>query len=145
MGPEMPTSYKAKEPILGWWNSTALNTPPTMARRDSPRGTESTLGLVTRPTSVQVSTTVGDWMSWTTQQWGKLTLRSSKVHSPNRPKEKCIVRYRELVVLSSFTWLKPWKAKFFILCVVIFLARLQEKFEIDLNCWWRYLLDRDPN
>ena len=26
---------------------------------------------------------------------------------------------------------KVWKAKFFILCDVIFLVRLQEKFEID--------------
>ena len=29
---------------------------------------------------------------------------------------------------------KLWKAKFFILCDVIFLVRLQEKFEIDYSC-----------
>ena len=42
---------------------------------------------------------------------------------------------------------KLWEAKFFILCDVIFLVRLQEKFEIDHSWEWKdlYIPDGRPN
>ena len=38
---------------------------------------------------------------------------------------------------------KLWKARFFILCDVIFLVRLQEKFEIDHSCEWKGYISTD--
>ena len=54
-----------------------------------------------------------------------------QVHSPNILNEKCVsgvVRIGSVIIrhLSEL-----WKAKFFILCDVIFLVRLQGKFAID--------------
>ena len=60
-----------------------------------------------------------------------------KVHSPNLPKEKCryeVVRIGSIII---FRLSKLWKIKFFILCDVIFLVRLQEKFEIDHSWKWK--------
>ena len=58
------------------------------------------------------------------------------VHSPNLPKEKCMSEVVRIVRLIIFHLRKLWKAKFFILCHVIFLLRLQEKFEVDHSWEW---------
>ena len=50
---------------------------------------------------------------------------------PSFYKEKCkseVVRCGNIII---FYLSKQWKAKFFIVCDVIFLVRLQEKLEID--------------
>ena len=60
-----------------------------------------------------------------------------KVHSPNLPKEKCM---GEVVRIGSVIIFHPsnlWKAKFFILCDVIFLVRLQGKFDFDHSWEWK--------
>ena len=64
-----------------------------------------------------------------------ILLPSSKVHSPN-PIKRNDWRYNisEVVRVGSiiiFHQSEPWKAKFSILCGVIFLVKLWEKFEID--------------
>ena len=69
-----------------------------------------------------------------------LSLQSSKSTFSQRLKEKCIsevVRIGSIIILHLS---KLWKANFFILCDVIFLVRLQEKFEID-HCLGRQLFD----
>ena len=53
------------------------------------------------------------------------------IHSPNLVKEKCM---SEVVISGSMIICylsKLWKAKFFLLCDVIFLVRLQGKIDID--------------
>ena len=54
-----------------------------------------------------------------------------KVHSPNIPREKCISEVVRIGSIISFQLNKLRKAKFSILCDVIFLVRLQGNFEID--------------
>ena len=78
----------------------------------------------------------GKFLRVSTIQEQPLTLslpRVQKVHSPNLLKKKCI---RELERIDSIIIVhvsRLWKAKFSILCDVIFLVRLQEKIEIDHN------------
>ena len=55
-------------------------------------------------------------------------------HSSNLPEEKCIGEVVRISSIIIFHLSKLWKARFFILCDVIFLVRLQGKFEID-NSW----------
>ena len=56
--------------------------------------------------------------------------------SPNLPKEKCI---NEVVTGSIiiFHLSKLWKVKFSILCDVLFLVRMQGKFEIEHSWEWK--------
>ena len=58
-----------------------------------------------------------------------------KVHSPNLPKEKCMGERVRIGSVIIFHLTKLWKAKFSILCDVIFLVRLQGKLEIDHSRW----------
>ena len=60
-----------------------------------------------------------------------------KVHSPNLPKEKCMSAVVRIGSIINFHLSKLWKAKFFTLCDVIFLVRLQDKFEIDHSWEWK--------
>ena len=60
-----------------------------------------------------------------------------KVKSPISMKEKCISRVVRSGSIIIFHLSKLWKAKFFILCNVIFLARLQEKVDIDHSWEWK--------
>ena len=67
-----------------------------------------------------------------------LSLPSSKSTFSQPLKEKCIckvVRIGTLVIIFHSS--KLWKTKFFILCDVIFLVRLQGKFEIDHSWEWK--------
>ena len=62
---------------------------------------------------------------------------SQKVHSPNLLKRKCIseeVRFGSAII---FHLSELWKAKFSILCDVLLLVRLQEKFELDHSWEWK--------
>ena len=52
-------------------------------------------------------------------------------------KEKCISDVVRIDSIIIFHLSKLWKVKFFILCDVTFLVRLQEKFEIDYSWWWK--------
>ena len=52
-------------------------------------------------------------------------------HSPNLLLRKCISEVERIGSIIIFHLSKLWKAKFFILCGVIFLVRPQVKFEID--------------
>ena len=56
---------------------------------------------------------------------------AQKVHSPNLLKRKCISGVARICIIIIFHLSKLWKAKFSLLCDVIFLLRLQEKFDID--------------
>ena len=49
-------------------------------------------------------------------------------------KERCISEVVRIVSIIIYHLSKLWKATFFILCGVVFLMRLQEKFELD-HCW----------
>ena len=60
-----------------------------------------------------------------------------KVHSPNLSKEKCMSEVVRIGVIIIFHLSKLWKAKFSILCDVIFLERLQGKLEIDQSWDWK--------
>ena len=51
--------------------------------------------------------------------------------------EKCISEVVRISSIIIFHLNKLWKAKVFVLCVVIFLVRLQGKFEIDLSLEWK--------
>ena len=55
-------------------------------------------------------------------------------------KQKCITELVRMGSLITFYLSKLWKTKFFILCDVIFLVRLQGKFEIDHS--WEWLLQQ---
>ena len=57
--------------------------------------------------------------------------QAQKVISPNLLSRKCISEVGRIGSIIIFHLSKLWKAKFFILCDVIFLVRLQGKFEID--------------
>ena len=59
------------------------------------------------------------------------TPRAQKVHSPNLLKIKCISEVVRIDSVIIFHLCKRWKVKFFILCGVTFIVRLQGKFEID--------------
>ena len=69
-----------------------------------------------------------------------LSLKFKNVHFPNLPTvniKKCI---RDVVGIGCIIILhlsKLWKAKFFILCDVISIMRLQEKFEFDHSWEWK--------
>ena len=63
--------------------------------------------------------------------------QTQKVHSPNLLKETCIREVVRIVSIIIFRLSKLWKAKFFILCGVTFLVRLQGKFEIDHSWEWK--------
>ena len=54
-----------------------------------------------------------------------------KVHSPNLPEENCMSEVVRIGSIIIFHLSKLWKAKFFILCEVTFLVRLQGRLEID--------------
>ena len=56
---------------------------------------------------------------------------ASKVHSPNLLLRKCMSEVGRIGSKITFHLRKLWKAKFSILCDVIFLVSLQGKFEID--------------
>ena len=60
-----------------------------------------------------------------------------KVQSPNLPKEKCISEVARIGSIIIFHPSKLWKAKVFILCDIMLLARLQGKFEIDHSLEWK--------
>ena len=51
--------------------------------------------------------------------------------------EKCIGEVVRVHGIIVFQLSKLWKAKFSILCDVIFLGKLQEKFEIDYSWEWK--------
>ena len=51
--------------------------------------------------------------------------------------EKCISEEVRIGSIITFHLSKLWKAKFFILCDVIFLVRMQEKCEIDHRWEWK--------
>ena len=57
--------------------------------------------------------------------------RGWRVHSPNLQKRECIRDVLRIGSIIIFDLCKLSKAKFFILCDVIFLVRLREKFGID--------------
>ena len=59
------------------------------------------------------------------------------VHSLNLLKRKCISEVVRIASIIIFHLSELRKAKFFILCDVIFLVRLQKKFEIDHSWEWR--------
>ena len=65
------------------------------------------------------------------EAFGAQAFQAEKVHSPNLLKKKCIGEVVGIGCLIIFHLSKLWKAKFFILCDVIFLVRLTEKFDID--------------
>ena len=77
--------------------------------------------------------------------WGKSTLlqpfhsQVQKVHSPNPSKEKCICDVVRIGTIIICQLSKLWKTKFFIPCDLIFLVRLQEKFDIDHSWEWKGL------
>ena len=83
----------------------------------------------------------GTFIRWETAKWlgivtstlDKLTLSlpSSKGAVPNLPKEKCMSEVVRIgsIIISHLS--KRWKAKFFTLCDVISLVKLQGKFEVD--------------
>ena len=54
-----------------------------------------------------------------------------KVHSPNLLKRKCISKVVRICIKIIFHLSKLWKAKFSLLCDVIFIVRLQGNFDID--------------
>ena len=67
--------------------------------------------------------------------WPLFSFRAAKFHSKAQKVHKytCkseVVRIGSIIISHQMS--KLWKAKFFILCDVIFLVRLQEKFDIDL-------------
>ena len=62
--------------------------------------------------------------------------RSQNVHSPNLFEENCISEVVRIGSIIIFHLSKLWKAKFSILCGVIFLVGLQEKFDVD-HSWER--------
>ena len=66
-----------------------------------------------------------------------LSLLSSKVHSPNLLKRKCISKAVRICIKIIFHLSKLWKAKFSLLCDVIFLVRLQRNFDIDHSQEWK--------
>ena len=85
---------------------------------------------------------------WGYQQLDRLSLRyhtfgasqsknAQKVHSPNLLKRKCISGVARICIIIIFHLSKLWKAKFSLLCDVIFLVRLQEKFDIDRSQEWK--------
>ena len=63
--------------------------------------------------------------------WTLSLLSSKLVHSPNVSNRECICDLLRIGSIIIFHLSKLWKAKFFILCNVIFLVRLQGKFDID--------------
>ena len=74
---------------------------------------------------------------WTSLIRLTLSLQRSKRTFSQPFKEKCkseVVRIGSIII---FHLSKLWKAKFFILCDVIFLVRLQGKFEIDHSWEWK--------
>ena len=66
-----------------------------------------------------------------------LSFPSSKTTFSQHFKEKCISDVVRIGSTIIFHLSKLWKAKFFILCDVIFLVRLQGKFEIDHSWEWK--------
>ena len=60
-----------------------------------------------------------------------------KVHSPNLLKRKCISKAVRICIKIIFHLSKLWKAKFSLLCDVIFLVRLQRNFDIDHSQEWK--------
>ena len=52
-------------------------------------------------------------------------------------KEKCMSGVAWIGSKITINLSKLWKAKFSILCDVIFLVRLQEKFDIDHSLEWK--------
>ena len=67
-----------------------------------------------------------------------LSYPGSKVNSPNLSKKKCISEVVRIgVIVIIFHLSKLWKARFSILCDVIFLARLQGNFDIDHSQEWK--------
>ena len=62
---------------------------------------------------------------------------NQKVHSPNLLSRKCISEVGRIGSIIIFHLSKLWKAKFFILCDVIFLVRPQGRFEIGHSQEWK--------
>ena len=60
-----------------------------------------------------------------------LSLLSSKSTFSQPFKEKCVSEVARICSIIIFHLSKPLKVKFSILCAVIFLVRLQEKFDSD--------------
>ena len=68
---------------------------------------------------------------WDTRLTLTLPLPSSKSTFSQPFKDKCISKVVGIGSIIIFHLSKLWKDKFFILCDVIFLVKLQGKFEID--------------
>ena len=62
---------------------------------------------------------------------------AQKVHSPNLLKRKCISKVVRICIKIIFHLSKLWKAKFSLLCDVIFLVGLERKFDIDHSQEWK--------
>ena len=60
-----------------------------------------------------------------------------KEHYPNLPKEKCISEVLRIGFIIIFHLSQLWETKFSILCDVMFLVRLQGKFDIDHSWKWK--------
>ena len=63
--------------------------------------------------------------------------RAQKVHSPNLLKRKCTSKVVRICSIITFYLSKLWKAKFSLLCDVIFLVGLEGKFDIDHSQEWK--------
>lgn len=72
MGQEMPTFYKAKALMLGWWSSTVQNIRPTMARRATFPELVVILALDINLILDQGCIIVVAWTSLITLRWGKM-------------------------------------------------------------------------
>ena len=82
-----------------------------------------------------VNRPLADWCP--TYQPLTLSLPSSNSTFSQPSKEKCmsdVVRIGSIIICQHS---KLWTAKFFILCGVIFLVRLQGKFDIDHSWEWK--------
>ena len=62
---------------------------------------------------------------------------AQNVHSPNLLKRKCTSEVARICIIIIFHLSKLWKAKFSILCDVIFLVGLEGKFDIDHSQEWK--------
>ena len=72
-----------------------------------------------------------DWKGHPFHSWAQ------KVYSPNLSKSDCMSDVARICSIITFHLSKLWKVKFSILCDVIFLVRLQGKFDIDHSQEWK--------
>ena len=69
--------------------------------------------------------------------FGSMLTRVQKVRSPNLFKEKYISDVVRIDSIIIYHLSKLWNAKFSIMCGVIVLVRVQEKFEVDHSWEWK--------